>query len=235
MSKLGPHFIGAPGLAAWVAANPKIYKFDPLGLGASSAVPIGPLVIGKLDQHDPAIGVTDWKALMNQGHSPQSAADLRFTAQANINVGPNKPPVNRYQANPRIDVWEDDNEVQPDNATEAAWYAAYCIAMMQHYESIDTRRANFSFAVGTPDMSIWPHLLPAVKYARDHGHFIALHEYMGYEADYGVGWRQVDANRQPTTDVWHGRPDKLYPWGWAALRYRYIYDTIFAPAGLGHH
>lgn len=238
MSKLGPHFIGAPGLERWIEAKPRVFKFDPTGLGASSQVDAGPLVVGKLDQQDNAIGLTDWKALMNRGATPAAAADLRFNAQRTIFVGPNKPLLDRYLANPRIDVWEDDNEVVPDNAAEAEWYVAYCVEMMKRYETIGKRRANFSFAVGTPAMSIWTHLLPAVRYARDNGHYIALHEYMGYEADYGVGWRQVDASRNPIR-LWHGRtgpggqPDESYPYGWAALRYRYIYDTVLAPAGLG--
>ena len=233
-SKLGGHFMSGSNPAPWVEAGAGIFKFTPDTLGMSAQVPAGPLVVGKLDQQDAALNLTDWKALMNRGIAPKAAADLRFNAQININVGPNKPPVNRYAANPRVDVWEDDNEVVPDNQAEAIWYSTYCIEMMKLYEAIGKRRANFSFAVGTPDMSIWPHLLPAVRYARDRGHYIALHEYMGYEADYGVGWKQVDANRQPTTNVWHGRPDKVYPWGWAALRYRYIYDTVFTPAGVGN-
>ncbi len=244
MSKLGPHFIGAPGVPRWIAAGARVLKFDPTGLGASSQAPPGPVVVGKLDQEDAAINLTDWKALMNRGITPQAAADLRFNAQRNIYAGANRPRVDRYLANPRVDVWEDDNEVMPDTPDEARWYAAYCVAMMQLYESIGRKRANFSFAVGTPDIrpghadDIWPHLLPAVRYARDHGHYIALHEYMGFEADLGVGWRQIDGNRKPLR-VWHGRkqadgrPDESYPYGWTVLRYRLIYDTYFAPAGLG--
>jgi hypothetical protein len=108
----------------------------------------------------------------------------------------------------------------------------YCIAMMKHYEAINTRRANFSFAVGTPERDMWLYLIPAIRHAHAYGHYIALHEYTGFEADYGVGWKQIDANRRPTTDVWHGRPDKGYPWGWTVLRYRYIWDTVLKPAGL---
>jgi hypothetical protein len=134
--------------------------------------------------------------------------------------------------------------VVPDNPAEAQWYSEYCIEMMRLYESIGKRRANFSFAVGTPHIQpgdaadVWPHLLPAVRYARDHGHYLALHEYMGYEADYGVGWRQIDKDRIPLT-VWHGRvipgdgADESYPFGWTVLRYRYIWDTYLRPIGLG--
>jgi hypothetical protein len=52
--------------------------------------------------------------------SPQAAADLRFTAQTRVPAGSKT--VNRYTANPRVDVWEDDNEIVPDNKAEAEWY-----------------------------------------------------------------------------------------------------------------
>ena len=242
-SKLGPHFIGTPGFPRWLEAGPAVYKFDPTSLGASEQVPPGPLVVGKLDQLEEQINLTDWKHYMNAGGSPADVAAHRFHAQRNIFVGGNKPRVDRYLRNGRIDIWEDDNEVVPDNPQEARWYAAYCIEMMRLYESIGKRRANFCFAVGTPDVrpgdpaDVWPHLLPAVRHARDHGHYIALHEYMGYEADLGVGWKQIDGQRRPTRH-WHGRrdeqgnPDESYPFGYAALRYRLIYDTYFQPEGL---
>ena len=245
-SKLGPHFIGAPGFERWLAAGPRVMKFDPTSLGVSVHVPAGGgiLVVGKLDQEEPQLKLTDWKALMNRGASPAEAARDRFDAQRNISAGPKKPRIDRYAANSRIDVWEDDNEVAPDTPQEAQWYSAYCIEMMQRYDGIGKKRANFSFATGTPDIrpghpaDIWPHLLPAVRHARDHGHYLALHEYMGPEADLGVGRRQVDVHRKRIPDAWHGRrdargnPDEGYPYGFCPLRYRYIYDLYLRPAGL---
>ena len=242
-SKLGPHFIGTPGLPRWVEAGARVFKFDPTSLGASGQIPPGPLVVGKLDQREDRLNLTDWKAYMNGGGRPAEVAAHRFNVQRTIFVGGNKPRVDRYLVNPRIDVWEDDNEVVPDNPDEARWYADYCIAMMGHYEAIGRRRANFCFAVGTPDIrpgdpaDVWPHLLPAIRHAHAHGHYLALHEYMGYEADLGVGWKQIDAQRAPLRR-WHGRrdaagqPDESYPYGYVALRYRLIYDTYLRPASL---
>lgn len=242
-SKLGPHFIGARGVKPWVDTQTDVYKFDPSGLGASGQVPAGPLVVGKFDQEEGRLNLRDWKAYQREGWPPQETARYRFEAQRNIFEGPNKPRTNRYLVNPRIDVWEDDNEVVPDNPEEAKWYAIYCIEMMRYYDSVGKKRANFCFAVGTPDIrpndpnDIWPHLLPAVRHARDNGHYIALHEYMGYEADLGVGWKQVDGQRQPVR-LWHGRklangqPDESYPYGYVVLRYRTIYDTYLRPHNL---
>lgn len=231
-SKLGGHFMNGGNPQPWIAAGARVFKFTPEVLGMSSLVPPGPLVVGKLDQEEGAIGLTDWKALMRGGTGPVDAARARFNAQTGIHPGGNRPPVNRYKANPRVDVWEDDNEVQPDDEIEGRWYALYCVEMMKLYESIGKRRANFSFAVGTPEFGIWEYLLPAVRYARDNGHYISLHEYMGAEADFGVGSRQVDANGKPINH-WFGRDDGKYPYGWAALRYRYVWDRILRPAGLG--
>ena len=245
-SKLGPHFIGAPGFERWLAAGTRVMKFDPTSLGVSIHVPAdsGILVVGKLDQEEPQLKLTDWKALMNRGASPGEAARDRFDAQRNISAGPKKPRIDRYAANSRIDVWEDDNEVVPDTPQEAQWYSAYCIEMMQRYDTIGKKRANFSFATGTPDIrpghpgDVWPHLLPAIRHAHDHGHYLALHEYMGPEADLGVGRRQVDVHRRRIPDAWHGRrdaqgnPDERYPYGYCPLRYRYIYDLYLRPAGL---
>jgi hypothetical protein len=242
-SKLGPHFIGTPGLPRWLEAGTRVYKFDPSSLGASEQIPPGPLVVGKLDQKEDRLDLTDWKHYMNAGGTPATVAAHRFNVQRNIFVGANKPRVDRYLVNGRIDAWEDDNEVVPDNPDEARWYASYCIEMMRLYESIGKKRANFCFAVGTPDIrpgdaaDVWPHLLPAVRHARDHGHYLALHEYMGYEADLGVGWKQIDGQRRPLRR-WHGRtdaagnPDESYPYGYVALRYRLIYGTYFRPEGL---
>lgn len=242
-SKLGPHFIGTPGIERWIAAGTRVFKFDPSSLGASFQMPAGHLVVGKLDQREDRLNLTDWKAYKNQGWTPQQTAQHRFDAQRNIYVGANKPRVNRYEVNPRIDIWEDDNEVVPDNPAEAQWYAAYCIAMMQLYESIGKKRANFNFAVGTPHIQpgspndVWPHLIPAIRHAHAHGHYIALHEYMGCEADYGVGYKQINAQRQPVRQ-WHGRthpdgrPNETYPYGYVVLRYRQIYDLYLRPHNL---
>jgi hypothetical protein len=247
MSKLGPHFMRGGDVIRWrgdaTDGLPVIYKFDPMTLGMSLDVSQGALVVGKLDQQDGQLGITDWKALMKAGRTPKSAAQLRFDAQTRV-PGPGGTTINRYTTNFRVDVWEDDNEVVPDTPDEAKWYSDYCIEMMRRYEAYGKRRANFSFAVGTPDIKrgsqhdIWPHLLPAIRYARDNGHYIALHEYMGFRPYYGVGWEQIDGNGNPKADYWHGRvkpdgsPDLSYPYGWTVLRYRYIWDTYLRPEGL---
>jgi hypothetical protein len=49
-SKLGPHFISTLGFERWLNVGVKVMKFDPMSLGASSQVPDGILVVGKLVQ-----------------------------------------------------------------------------------------------------------------------------------------------------------------------------------------
>ncbi len=237
-SKLGPHYSGGKDFHHWVEAGTSVYKFAPDYLGASIQVPNdGQLVIGKFDDRSDNPEVTNWKAYKkDHGLTPKQTAERRFRAQENFIVSPNKPRINRYEVNPRIDVWEDDNEIVPDNPEEAKWMAEYCIEMMRLYESIGKKRANFSFSVGNPDIrpgdpnDIWPHLLPAVRHARDNKHYLALHEYMGFDADAGVGFKT-------SSGAWHGRtqggqPVETYPYGLGALRYRWIYDLYLKPQGL---
>lgn len=90
-SKLGPHFIGTPGFPRWLESGTTVFKFDPTSLGASGQVPPGPLVIGKLDQLEEHIDLTDWKHYMNAGGSPEDVAAHRFNVQRNIYVGAKKP------------------------------------------------------------------------------------------------------------------------------------------------
>jgi len=236
-SKLGPHYSGGSDFHRWVEAGTGVYKFTPNHLGASGQVPNnGQLVIGKFADQDDTLGITDWKEYMKRGLTPKATAEHRFNAQKTVPIGPNKPPINRYEANWRIDVWEDDNEILPGNAEEAKWMAEYSIEMMRLYEKIGKKRANFSFSVGTPDIrpgdpdDIWPHLLPAVRHARDNHHYLALHEYMGFDADAGVGFKTSGG-------AWHGRrrggqPVESYPYGLGALRYRWVYDLYLKPEGL---
>lgn len=226
-SKLGPHFQKIPtSFNKWVESGTAVFKFAE-GQGAANDLPASVLAIGRRNQMAPA----DWKALKNQGKSPSEVAQIRFAHNQQEYTHPN---------NQRIDVWEDDNEVVPDNEEEAKWYAQYSIDMMKHYESIGKKRAIFSFAVGTPSKKeIWEFLLPAVRYAHDNGHYIALHEYMAYEADLGVGRNQVKDGKK-WNGYFHGRHDannnpiEDYPYGWGVLRYRMIWDEYLRPAGLGN-
>lgn len=82
-SKLGPHFIGAPGFERWLAAGARVMKFDPTSLGVSDRVSdrisdrisdhvpadSGVLVVGKLDQE------SDTEANRLEGaHEPRRVA-----------------------------------------------------------------------------------------------------------------------------------------------------------------
>lgn len=221
-SKLGPHFQKIPqSFDEWIAAGTSTFKFAQ-GQGASAQLPEGALAVGR--NEDPR----NWKQLKREGHSAKKTADIRFKSRQSEYEHP---------ANARIDVWEDDNEVVPDNEDEWKFFNEYSIAMMRHYESIGKIRANFSFAVGTPEIGDWRYLMDAIRHANAHGHYIAVHEYMAMEKDLGVGWNQVKDGKKERTH-WHGRVDARnnpileYPYGYGVLRYRAVYDRFLRPAGL---
>lgn len=171
-SKLGPHFLsGTPGRRAGSRPARVSSTFDPTSLGGQRPDSARPAVVGKLDQREDRLDLTDWKAYLNGGGRPVEVAAHRLTFSAPSSPAatsrafddPGQPAHRRLGGR---------QQVVPDNPDEARWYADYCIAMMGHYEAIGRRRANFCFAVGTPERApatprhVWPHLLPAIRHAR---------------------------------------------------------------------
>lgn len=214
MSLLSPHFMKTNTLPQWLNAKPRVMKFTPMALGASNDVPAGSktLCVGKIDQD--AGGSQNWKALMAAGHTAEDAALARYL-QARDTIVPH----------PRIKAWEFDNEVVPDTVAEAQWYDAYNVALMGRLENVGQQLVLFNFATGTPEFWVWPHLLPALSHATQHGHYLGLHEYMAHDPSLGAG------HNQPGGGFFGVEGDEDF--GWSALRYRAVYRNILEPAGLG--
>lgn len=212
MSLLSPHFMKTKSLTQWLGAGPRVLKFTPPVFGAVDVVPPGPLCVGKLDQD--AGGARNWKAQRNAGLTPEDAAATRFILM--------KPELTLHQ---RYDAVEADNEVVPDTVQEAQWYAAYNVSLMQRLDGIGVKLVMFNFATGTPEFWVWPHLLPALSHATQHGHYLGLHEYMAYDPSLGVG------SNQPGGGFFGVEGDEDF--GWSALRYRAVYRNVLEPAGLG--
>jgi murein DD-endopeptidase MepM/ murein hydrolase activator NlpD len=227
MSKLGPHFLHTtPNINEWRAAGPVSMKhFGTWGAAQGDALMVG------IRAQQPM----DAKGFYDSGYNPEEAASVRFNHYRDS-----------YLADANIDVWEFDNELTFETKTGREWYSQYTIANMMLFESIGKKAAIFSFAVGTPELFHWEDYIPALQYARDNGHYLALHEYMTPIADLGVGWNQpawqehlrdnpdanFDAWKQANPQYWWGRADRQYPYGWGVLRYRAVYDTILKPLGL---
>jgi hypothetical protein len=234
MSKLAPHFLQTtPNINGWRAAGPVSMKhFGTWG----AAQPDDGLTVGIRAQEP-----MDAKGFFDSGYGPEEAASARFNHH--------RP---GYLADTNIAVWEFDNELNFETKTGRQWYSQYTIANMILFETIGKKAAIFSFSVGTPELDHWQDYLPALKYARDNGHYLALHEYMAPLADLGVGWNQLawqehlrdnpgadfEAWQVANPQQWWGRrlangqPDEAYPYGWGVLRYRALYDTVLKPVGL---
>lgn len=229
MSKLGPHFLHRmpASTGEWWQAGAVAYKFFGTW-GAAAEAPPGALLIGARDTQAPQ----DAKALYISGKSPQDAAQINFDFHR---AG--------YVSDAAVGVWEFSNELTFDHPDGWRWFGDYTIRYLQLLETIGKRGAAYSFAVGTPELANWVHLKQSLLYARDNGHYLALHEYMPGEPDIGVGWRQTTIDpatgrRVEVRGPWHGRrfadgtPDESYPYGWGALRYRCLYDSLFRGWGL---
>lgn len=120
---------------------------------------------------------------------------------------------------PQIMAWEGVNEAfQGGDALSKR--AAFDLKLMRVCEEEGVKAAIGSFSVGQPaNMDDWRLYLPALRYAAQGGHYVALHEYGGAAMQWGVGgnqasaldggrWTQIDPATRPGVD------------GWFVLRYR---------------
>lgn len=120
---------------------------------------------------------------------------------------------------PGMMVAEGYNE-QWQSGTELARRADFDIELMRAMDAIGRKAAIGSFSTGQPQVEDWRHYLPALRYAADHGHYVALHEYGG-----GPGGMKWGAGR----NQWNGGAPVIddacidpatYYLGWWCLRYR---------------
>lgn len=120
---------------------------------------------------------------------------------------------------PAMMVAEGYNE-QWQSGTELARRADFDIELMQAMDAIGRKAAIGSFSTGQPQIEDWRHYLPALRYAAEHGHYVALHEYGGGLAGmkWGVGRNQWN-NGSPVIDDPCDDPATYYL-GWWCLRYR---------------
>jgi len=127
-----------------------------------------------------------------------------------------------YQLNPKIRIWEGPNEPVWGNTDDMAWYAQFEIERMRLMDTLGLKAVIANFSTGNPgDLSWWSAFLPALAYARDHGHYFGLHEYGGVWMWWMTGPYQVNPNENEGID------------GWTTLRYRKIYRQYLIPADLG--
>lgn len=120
---------------------------------------------------------------------------------------------------PNIMVWEGVNEAF-QGGDDLAKRAAWDIKLMKVCDEEGVKAAIGSFSVGQPArLNDWAFYLPELRYAAEHGHYVALHEYGAPVMQWGVGENQA-------RNLEDGRWTNFDPVnragldGWFVLRYR---------------
>lgn len=126
---------------------------------------------------------------------------------------------------PWVDYWELHNEDWQKGA-DLDRYAELSIEFMQMMETVSRKAVIGCFSTGQPEVAEWGRFLPALRYAAEHGHAWACHEYGGGPpgAKWGVGRNQWNDNH-PVTDDPCDDPTVRYL-GWWCLRYRRAVDEM---------
>lgn len=170
------HLFTAINHAPWVKL---VFGFD-----RAADYPAGTKILGRIvfnNEFEPA------KALENN-INPEEYAEWLFEEQLR--------PV--IVANPRIDYWETGNEHAHSggNGVEATRFEnRYTLRMSQLIVSVGRKPVILNPSVGTPDlpehnrMELWQELLPCLKYARDNGGYLGIHEYTNMQPEWNT-WLQ---------------------------------------------
>jgi len=194
----------APDIGEYIQAGVAIAKFvDELGMAAN--IPAGILAIGRK-----FMGDYDAQLQKNSGKTPLEAVQQFIGDQKET-----------YQMNPHVKYWEGHNEPVWSNAEEMAWYAQFEIERMRLMAGMELKCVIGNFATGSPDLSLWPAFLPALKAAKKYGAILGLHEYSCPWMWWMTGKHQLDPNADEGDE------------GWTTLRYRKIYRQYLIPNGLG--
>ena len=146
---------------------------------------------------------------------PAQAADEYIASQ-----------LDRYRLNPGADFWEGWNEFVPVNPARMTWYAQFEAHRACAMQALGLRAAVGGFSVGVPEWSEMILFLPALEAAYRCGGIFTLHEYNSPTFACGVG--PSVAGQIP------GAPDLGdKPMGYLTLRYRFWYEGLLKPRGMG--
>lgn len=131
----------------------------------------------------------------------------------------------QYRANPFVDYWEGWNEPVLNSAEQRRWYAAFEAERACQMRDLGYRAAVGGFSTGVPEYDQMGDFLPALEAAYRCNGVFHLHEYNRPLLMCGV--RSHDANIIP------GAPFMQVPAGPLTFRYRFWYELILKPRGLG--
>ncbi len=160
--------------------------------------------------------LTDQDESMLLVKDPSAAADEYIASQ-----------IQRYRLNPGADYWEGWNEFVPVNDARMIWYAQFEAARVCKVQELGLRGAVGGFSVGVPEWHEMLLFLPALEAAARCGGIFTLHEYNS--PTMACGTQPSRAGQIP------GAPDLGdMQMGFLTLRYRFWYEGILKPRGLGH-
>ncbi len=205
-TKLGAHVLrAAAGISEFAQAGAAVVKL--VGdWGLARSVPEGTLVIGrKMITH------YDAQLQRKSGKTPLHAAQ-----QLVNDLLPT------MRANPAIQYWEGHNEPVWNTPEEMAWYAQLEIERMRLMAELGLKCVIGNFATGSPDLSLWPAFLPALRAAKAYQAILGLHEYSCPWMWWMTGRYQINPDEDQGDE------------GWTTLRYRKIYRQFLIPSGLGN-
>lgn len=130
-----------------------------------------------------------------------------------------------YRLNPGVDYWEGWNEFVPVTPERMRWFAQVEAARACLMQAHGLRAAVGGFSTGVPEYDLMDDFLPALEAAQRCGGIFQLHEYNAPTLDCGV------ATGVP--NIIAGAPALSVPAGPLTLRYRFWYEGLLKPRGLG--
>jgi hypothetical protein len=206
-------------LAAYV--NPDIQEFvsrvhprvvnapdDQAGLAQIKAVSPGTLTLSRINVR----GQDEWVDTV-----PDPVAAAHHYVEVNLD---------QYRQNPAVDYWEGINEFNPQTPEHWAWFTQFEATRVCAMQAQGLRASVGEFSAGWPNTYEQMKLfLPALEAARRCGGIFTVHEYNGPTFQQGV--------RVNTPAIIPGAPALSVPAGSLSLRYRFWYEGLLKPRGLG--
>jgi uncharacterized protein YkwD len=167
------------------------------------------LVVGRTQRDSTGQPIED--CIDPQGTNGSYALDPQQAAQAYFD---RVKPV--WAANSSVKVWQPLNECD----SYLDWQSNFYIALMKLAEGAGYRLALYGSSAGNPrDLVSARQMIPALQYAKKHGHYLALHEY-GFSSP---ELRDAQGNLIAPAGTLRASAPSL------ALRYRSLYKNVLIP------
>ncbi len=213
-SKLGLHVLAVyvdPDILEFVRrVHPRVINApdDQAGLANIKAVSPGTVTLSRVNVN----GQDNWVT---------SGVDAAAAAEHYVAVN-----LDTYKKNPAVDYWEGINEFNPQTPEAWDWFTQFEATRVCAMQAQGLHAAVGEFSVGWPntyDQMVT--FLPALEAAKRCGGIFTVHEYNGPTFSQGV-----DVN---APNIIPGAPALSVSAGYFTLRYRFWYEGLLKPRGLG--